>query len=237
MASSGCVSFRSAYLYPEDVALLATRAWLNDSVLGLWCEAAEAGAAGGAHVVCMQPAAVRLLRHETDAGDLAALAAALRLPAAAAVLLPVSDAADASEAAAGSHWTLLAWARGAGFAHFDSCGRGAASPNGAAAAHLAAVLAPLLGAGAAGAAVAQARCPAQRNAFDCGVHVAWAMEALALHAAAARQGGWAAALSAAAAGDGDVEAAMAAYRVRMLAFARAHAVGAAAAVASTTTEA
>ena len=60
MASSGCVSFRSAYLYPEDVGLLATRAWLNDSVLGLWCEAAEAGAAGGAHVVCMQPAAVRL---------------------------------------------------------------------------------------------------------------------------------------------------------------------------------
>ena len=43
--SAGCVSFRSAFLYPDDVALLARRAWLNDSVLGLWCEAVEAGAA------------------------------------------------------------------------------------------------------------------------------------------------------------------------------------------------
>jgi len=135
-----------------------------------------------------------LLLHERDPADLAALAgpAGLALARARAVLLPLSNARDAdlSRPRSGTHWTLLAWARGRGFAHFDSSAAAGGSADGAdAAGALAAVLVPLVddGSDAGGhtAAVVNVRCPAQTNGRDCGVHVAWAMERLAL--ALARQ--------------------------------------------------
>ena len=235
-------SFKSASLYEQDIALLTRPAWINDSVLGFWCEVVEtacddaassamsalASAAGASaalkpRVVCMQPAVAMMLLHETDAEDLAGLAGprGLALNTATALFAPVSDAEDVGRPEQGSHWTLLAWARGRGFAHFDSMSRGE-TPS---VARLAAVLAPMLGGAGELAAVTAVRCPVQRNGVDCGVHVAWAMDALALHAVREDSAGgsdWEAALVAPVAASVDVAATMLAYRAHMLAVANAH---------------
>ena len=223
-----CSRFRSATLFENDIDLLARPAWLNDSTLSFWCEVVEAASedavatfapsrasAESPRIVCLQPAAAMVLLHETDAEDLAALAGprGLSLSSAHALFAPVSDAVDIGRPEQGSHWTLLAWRRGLGFSHFDS-GGGAVAP---AAVRLAAVLAPMLSESVE--TVTACRCPAQRNGVDCGVHVAWAMETLALQASGSGSTGWEDALPALT--STTVSTTMAAYRKRMLAVANA----------------
>lgn len=220
-------SLSSCVLYAEDVATLAPGAWLNDAVLSFACEALEqrlSAAAPGLR--CLHPPAVQLLLHETDADDLAGFAAGLRLASADLALLPINNSADVTQPATGSHWSLLAWRRGLGFAHLDSS---PGSANAAVAARVAAKLAPLLppggGMGDAGAlAVRQLPCPVQRNFADCGAHVAWATERLA--AARAREAAgeaplWSAVVVALQP-DAAAEAELREYRERLRALAREH---------------
>jgi hypothetical protein len=111
-----------------------------------------------------------------------------RLAASELVLFPcVDESADMTRPGSGSHWTLLRWRRGRGFAHVNSMGRGGS--NAANARLLATRVYPLLGDAGSGAAVAEAPpLEAQVGGADCGAHMMQEAEA-ALTALAGGGGG------------------------------------------------
>ena len=125
--------------------------------------------------------------------ELSLTVARARSASAALILAPVSDSDAYAAAESGSHWTLLAYSRGARlgcsrerggahgvrWAHYDSLRCSSRSRNAERAVALAAAIAA-----AAGAQppreddVVEGMCPRQANASDCGAHVLATAEAL-----------------------------------------------------------
>ena len=202
----------ASQLYPADVASCRGGEFLRDDAIAFFFEHLRTVSARGARF--LHPS-VGMLAQFIDGGEDASAFAALDLRACDSAFLAVSDSADAAAELSGSHWSLLHFSRDTGFCHYDSAEGGSAAERGgsrnfAAAARIAASLAPVLGLPADGAVLRRGRAPQQINNFDCGVHVCAAAEALAAGAEPSAAG-------------------IGAMRARLLALARAHQRGPAAA--------
>lgn len=191
MASKQVVSFGCIALFEEDLATLRTGQWINDAVAAFWAEYLPTVFPDARErLAILQPAAVMMVLMESDPGDLKGSLSGLKLAAADVLLVPVNDNTDPTVVAGGTHWTLLAWHRRAsgrfpaGFIHLDSSceGRPDASENLPNARIIASRLLPLLEADGYSDAIAALPCVAQRNGFDCGLHMLHNMHKLAQQA-------------------------------------------------------
>lgn len=180
MASKQIVSFGCIALYEEDLATLLPGQWINDAVAAFWAEYVPTLMPdAGSRLIILQPATVMMILIESDADDLRSALSGLKLSLADSILVPINDSTDPSCVGGGTHWTLLAWQRHptgdgpAGFVHLDSScdGRPDSSENLPNARIVASRLLPLLSADDCTDAVAAVACVAQRNGFDCGLHM------------------------------------------------------------------
>ena len=159
------VAFRNVSLHPPDLLSLLPGAWVGDAPLSFFMEhlACALPPAAAARAALLSPAVCSLVQCEDDPADLASALSRLALHAADLLLLPISDSADFAAPGSGTHWTLLSWRRGRGFAHQDSLGVGGSARSLAVARLVAGRLRPLLregpGAGAAEVAVAPSVAP------------------------------------------------------------------------------
>jgi hypothetical protein len=184
----------TAQLLAADAATLLPGQWANDGALSFYAAYLAHARYPAARCAVLNPG-VATLCQLLPPGDLGEALQRTGLgPACPALVLPLSDASDLRAAAAGTHWTLLQWTRAGGFAHLDSAsGQGSGSGSGsgagatpsaapsaslAVARAVAASLAPLLGAPPPAQPLHSSACAQQTNCFDCGMHVAAAMEAL-----------------------------------------------------------
>eukprot|EP00727_Mastigamoeba_balamuthi_P003239 m51a1_g12912 hypothetical protein (227) ;mRNA; r:82-762 len=167
----------------SDARLLDTReSWLNDALVGLALERLNAQPSRPAPgLLAVLPSAAFMAPLLSDPRE---ALAALRLPQRAALLVPVSDAEapGCGCPCAGTHWSLLAFSRASGWAHYDTL---AGAPNARHAARVARALGEAAGAGAGAAGVRNCeRAPRQGNAYDCGALVVAECHVLARVAAA-----------------------------------------------------
>lgn len=210
MASKQVVSFGCIALFEEDLDTLCDGQWINDAVAAFWAEyVPTVFPAARERLAILQPAAVMMVFMESDPDDLKGSLAGLKLASADLLLVPVNDSTDPAVVAGGTHWTLLAWHRRAtgrfpaGFVHLDSScdGRPDASGNLPNARIIASRLLPLLEAGGCTDAVTAHASVAQRNGFDCGLHMLHSMHRLVQEAFGAGAASAGAAAGAAAAAD------------------------------------
>lgn len=178
-------------MFDEDLATLRTGQWINDAVAAFWAEYLPTVFPDAQErLAILQPAAVMMVLMESDPDDLKGSLSGLKLAAADVLLVPVNDNTDPTVVAGGTHWTLLAWHRRAtgrfpaGFIHLDSScdGRPDSSENLPNARIIASRLLPILEADGCSDAIAALPCVAQRNGFDCGLHMLHNMHKLAQQA-------------------------------------------------------
>ncbi|KAL1511584.1 hypothetical protein AB1Y20_006378 [Prymnesium parvum] len=183
-------------LRPEDCALLAPAAWLNDQLIAYYFEQLGAAAdSRGASVLLLEPSLVHaaaILRDANALREMTSVPSTKGEPALIElmrtrrlVLMPVNDKGDPSEHEGGGHWSLLVFRRGdAGapprFEHYDSC-KGANSSQARAVAQCFATLLEPNTAGATTQLVSM-RTPQQVNGYDCGVYVLCIAEVLCVTA-------------------------------------------------------
>ncbi|KAJ1473259.1 hypothetical protein T484DRAFT_1973457 [Baffinella frigidus] len=164
-------------LSEEEIDAFSEQRWLLDQNIEFWLEHVVHDLFESDGVSFLSPSAVQMAHlFGPGSSDLAEAIFNVREELAAPlVLLPVND--NESDAAGGSHWSLLVFHRpSASFRHLDSMG----GSNTATARRIAAALAPLVGAPDAGFEEEQ-DVPQQSNGFDCGVHVMVMAEIVARH--------------------------------------------------------
>eukprot|EP00928_Gymnodinium_smaydae_P091846 TRINITY_DN75607_c0_g1_i1.p1 TRINITY_DN75607_c0_g1~~TRINITY_DN75607_c0_g1_i1.p1 ORF type:complete len:232 (+),score=51.94 TRINITY_DN75607_c0_g1_i1:50-697(+) len=127
------VSWKTARLTWEDVALLRPGQWLNDAVIGFWQEYLASrpppeGIAGRDEVLLVDPCAGCCIGDEEDEEDLQDILTPMELPSKDLVLVPISDRADRGGSGySGNHWSLLALRANGGdlsAEYYDSMGTG-----------------------------------------------------------------------------------------------------------------
>lgn len=169
-----------------DVALLSDSRWLNDQLISFFFATLTehfsdpsvllVDGSVRAPVECVRAAApltacaaqVSFFLANCENEDAAVVTGPLLCGQRSLILLAVNDNPSVTTAGGGSHWTLLAYRRDAGFTHYDSL---PGSGNARAAAQVAKTLAFALRLPAERARVQTAPAPKQANGFDCGPHV------------------------------------------------------------------
>ena len=118
---SSRVSLHDACLEPSDVALLQPGQWLNDAVIHFAYEHMAHECFRSDAMLLLSPAIVTMIQFLEDPVELHALLEHTDLSMRSLVFLPINDTNDVGVANAGSHWTLLVFARETmTFHHFDS---------------------------------------------------------------------------------------------------------------------
>ncbi|RLN64943.1 hypothetical protein BBJ28_00009896 [Nothophytophthora sp. Chile5] len=171
------LNYHDVQLYDSDVALFASRQWLNDNALNFYFQylyqtLCLRGDGSNSDVLPMDPAVVSCMLHQCEDDDeYADLARGLDLQNKQLCLIPVSD--NAALDGQSSHWSLLVFRSGR-FEHFDSSG----GLNSRAAQRIASTFEVLLRAvgrhdgDQAGEKVEDvADAPQQQNGYDCGMYV------------------------------------------------------------------
>mmetsp|Transcript_102080 Transcript_102080/g.288285 ORF Transcript_102080/g.288285 Transcript_102080/m.288285 type:complete len:214 (+) Transcript_102080:97-738(+) len=177
------VSWKTARLTREDVALLEPGQWLNDAAIGFWLEYLASapepeGLGSRPDVLLVDPAAGFWICIEEDAEDLQDGLDPLDLPSRSLVVVPVNDRAERGSDG-GSHWSVLALQRDEGDAvrafYFDSMG----TSNLPQARQIARKMVPAMCPGSTQSEVRVCDAGKQDNSCDCGVFSLLFAEALA----------------------------------------------------------
>uniref|UniRef100_A0AAV1V7L5 Ubiquitin-like protease family profile domain-containing protein n=1 Tax=Peronospora matthiolae TaxID=2874970 RepID=A0AAV1V7L5_9STRA len=165
------LTYHDVLLYESDVALFASRQWLNDATINFYLQYLTHTCAPS-DTLLMDPAVVSCLLHQCeDEDEYSDLARGLELLSRRLCIIPVAD----NDALGGgsSHWSLLLYCDGS-FRHFDS----SAGHNKQAAGRVAKSFELLLqaagrqdGDGASNRVEEVVDAPQQKNSFDCGVYV------------------------------------------------------------------
>lgn len=161
------LSFQDCLLRRSDVSLLEGPHWLNDQVIGFAFEyfSANRFRVLGETILFICPQVTQFIKCVSCPAELAMFLEPLHLASRHWVFLAVND--NSSQAAGGTHWSLLVYHhRSNHFAHYDS-------QNGSNSRHarrIASNLEPFLGAGREAVFVEQP-CPSQQNGYDCGMYV------------------------------------------------------------------
>ena len=116
------VSLHDACMEASDIALLQPGHWLNDAVIHFAFEHMTHTILNNhSSLLLLSPAIVSVIQFLSDPIELHALLGGVDLASRQLVFLPINDADNAAVANAGSHWTLLVFARATmTFHHFDS---------------------------------------------------------------------------------------------------------------------
>ncbi|XP_015198989.2 sentrin-specific protease 8 [Lepisosteus oculatus] len=168
------LSYQDSLLRRSDVALLEGPHWLNDQVIGFAFEyfGTERFRDLRGAACFISPEVTQFIKCASSQQELALFLEPLGLPRRRWVFLAVND--NSSQAAGGTHWSLLLYRRDRGrFAHYDSHSGG----NALHARRIAAKLEAFLGS-AGGVPFAEEPAPAQQNSYDCGMYVICMAEAL-----------------------------------------------------------
>ena len=165
------LNYHDVLLYESDVALFASRQWLNDTAINFYLQYLTHTCAPS-DTLLMDPAVVSCLLHQClDEDEYSDLARGLDLLSRRVCIVPVTD--NESLGGGSSHWSLLLYRDGS-FRHFDS----SSGHNKHAAKRVAKSFERLLhaagrqdGDGASGRVEEVVDAPQQQNSYDCGVYV------------------------------------------------------------------
>ncbi|KAJ1181208.1 hypothetical protein NDU88_006418 [Pleurodeles waltl] len=165
------LSYLDSLLRQSDVSLLDPPSWLNDHVIGFTYEyfASEQYRDYAEHVCFVSPEVVQFIKCASSPEEVAIFLEPLALPQKRIVFLAIND--NSSEAAGGTHWSLLVYVRDKNcFVHYDSYSKN----NSVHARQVARKLEGFLGKGV----FVEEQAPAQQNSYDCGMYVICTTEAL-----------------------------------------------------------
>jgi len=170
MSEPVLLSFHDSLLHESDGELLQGPHWLNDTLLQFHLDYLRHVTLPDADLGYVGPDVTQFARLCPES-DLAEFLAPLSLQRCRGALFVINDC-ERPDAAGGTHWSLLVWAGGKRFIHYDSLAGG----NQGVAKLLARRLATVLKCSAK---VEQATCGRQQNGHDCGLYVVEHAEAVA----------------------------------------------------------
>ncbi|NXB65437.1 SENP8 protease, partial [Struthidea cinerea] len=169
------LSYMDSLLRRSDVALLEPPNWLNDHIIGFAFEYfANQQFQDFSHRVCfISPEVAQFIKCALSQEEIAIFLQPLDLLRKELVFLPIND--NSSQAAGGTHWSLLVYFRDKKcFAHYDSHSK----CNSVHAKQVAGKLEAFLGKRGGKATFVEEKAPAQQNSYDCGMYVICNAEAL-----------------------------------------------------------